>query len=105
MTKTENLKVLKKLEEFRIKLVKKEIHAGCPDWIVRRCQTYIAEEHFSNRVEWNAILRHEEKGREAFWGGNNYDVLLKKYPNGCTLQEAIDYFIEYGEELEALSLI
>ena len=52
------------------------------------------------------ILRYEEIGRKAFWGYEEYQsLLLQQYPNGCTLQEAINYFTENGEELETLGLI
>jgi len=54
----------------------------------------------------NKPLKYAEIGRKAFWGYEEYQsILLQQYPNGCTLQEAINYFIEHGEELEALGLI
>lgn len=105
MTKQENLQLLKKLEDFRIKMIKGEITEGCSDWIVRMCQAYVAEEHFKNRMEWSIILRLEEKARKAFWGGQGTEIITNEYPNGCTLQEAINYFIEHGEEFECLGLI
>jgi hypothetical protein len=50
--------------------------------------------------------KYEEIGRKAFWGYEEYSSLLsKRYPNGCTLREAIDYFIEQGKELERSGLI
>ena len=50
-------------------------------------------------------MDYEQKGRKAFWGGQGQEILYQEYPNGCTLQEAIDYFLEHGEELECLGLI
>lgn len=49
--------------------------------------------------------KYEEAGRKAFCGLLNEDILKKAFPDGCTCQDAIDYFIEHGEELEALGLI
>jgi len=105
MTNTETIETLKRLEDFRIKLDNGEIQAGCADWIVRMCQAKVAQNHFTNRMEWTALIRHEQKAREAFWGGKRNEILTQEYPNGCTLQEAIDYFIKHGEELEVIGLI
>jgi hypothetical protein len=51
------------------------------------------------------VIKYEQKGREAFWGNDKFEILLKEFPNGCTLQESIDYFKQHGEELEALGLL
>lgn len=51
--------------------------------------------------------KYEEAGRKAFCGLQYEDILRKAglLPGGCTCQDAIDYFVEHGEELEALGLI
>lgn len=50
--------------------------------------------------------KYAEIGRKAFWGYKEYEHILKnEYPNGYTLQEAINYFMKHGEELEAIGLI
>jgi hypothetical protein len=105
MTKIDNIITLKKLEDFRIKLENGEIKAGCADWVIRMCQAFIAEEYFANRVEWCNILKYQEKARIAFYGGKGSEIITEEYPNGCTLQEAIDFFMEHGEELETIGLI
>lgn len=51
------------------------------------------------------MSKFEKAGREAFWGGRHTDILDREYPNGCTLKEAIDYFVLYGEEYETLGII
>lgn len=56
-------------------------------------------------------VKYEELGRKAFWGLQPYEAILTKaffgtvLAGGYTCQDAIDYFIEHGEELEALGLI
>jgi hypothetical protein len=51
--------------------------------------------------------KYEEAGRKAFWGLEGENILKQAglLPGGCTLKDAIDYFVEHGEELEALGLI
>lgn len=49
--------------------------------------------------------KYKEAGRKAFFGLQYEEILRNAYPGGCTCQDAIDYFIEHGEELEALGLI
>jgi hypothetical protein len=54
--------------------------------------------------------KYEEAGRKAFCGLQYEDILRKAFSGGAlaggyTCQDAIDYFIEHGEELEALGLI
>lgn len=48
---------------------------------------------------------YETIALKAFWGVENENILSLEYPGGCTMKEAIDYFNEHGEELEALGLI
>lgn len=48
---------------------------------------------------------YKQKAREAFWGSELSYIISQEFPNGCTLEEAINYFLEHGEELEALGLI
>lgn len=44
-------------------------------------------------------------GAKAFWGGKGNEIITENFPNGCTLKESIDYFLEHGEELQCLGLI
>ena len=54
MTEQENIQVLSKLENFRLKLRNGEIQDGSADWVVRMCQAHIAEEHYTNRNQWTS---------------------------------------------------
>ncbi len=52
------LAILKKLEEFRVKLETGEIQAGCPDWIVRVCEACVADyTQFKTRADWVAEIK------------------------------------------------
>jgi hypothetical protein len=51
------------------------------------------------------ISKYVEAGRMAFCGLKNANILRDVYPGGCTGEDAVNYFVEHGEELEALGLI
>lgn len=53
LAQSDALKVLGRIEGFRKAMEKGEIHPGCADWVVRMCESYIAEAAgYRNRESW-----------------------------------------------------
>lgn len=52
------LAILKKLEDFRVKLETGEIQTGCADWVVRMCEACVADyTQFKTRADWIEELK------------------------------------------------
>jgi hypothetical protein len=55
------IQILEKLEDFRNKLQSREITPGSEDWVVRVCESTVADfGGFKNRASWTEKLREKQ---------------------------------------------
>jgi len=57
MASSETLKILQRLEQYRLKLISGELTPGTHDHTVRMCQAIAAERIFDDRATWVKILK------------------------------------------------